>query len=57
MAFQLHDTYGFPLEVTQEIVAEQGVEVDQAGFDGAMAEQRQRAKANQRKVQGPVRRP
>ena len=55
VAFQLHDTYGFPLEVTQEIVAEQGVAVDQAGFDGAMAEQRQRAKANQRKVQGPVR--
>ena len=54
VAFQLHDTYGFPLEVTQEIVAEQGVEVDQAGFDGAMAEQRQRAKANQRKVQGPA---
>ena len=54
VAFQLHDTYGFPLEVTQEIVAEQGVEVDRAGFDGAMAEQRQRAKANQRKVQGPA---
>jgi alanyl-tRNA synthetase len=45
VAFLLHDTYGFPLEVTQEIVAEQGVEVDQAGFDAAMAEQRQRAKA------------
>jgi alanyl-tRNA synthetase len=44
VAFQLHDTYGFPLEVTQEIVAEQGVEVDQAGFDAAMDEQRQRAK-------------
>jgi alanyl-tRNA synthetase len=52
VAFQLHDTYGFPLEVTQEIVAEQGVEVDQAGFDAAMAEQRSRAKAA-RKVQGP----
>jgi alanyl-tRNA synthetase len=50
VAFQLHDTYGFPLEVTQEIVAEQGVEVDQAGFDEAMAEQRRRAKAA-RKVQ------
>ena len=45
VAFLLHDTYGFPLEVTQEIVAEQGVEVDQDGFDAAMAEQRQRAKA------------
>jgi len=50
VAFQLHDTYGFPLEVTQEIVAEQGVEVDQAGFDRAMAEQRKRAKDAQRKA-------
>ncbi len=50
VAFQLHDTYGFPLEVTQEIVAEQGVEVDHAGFDAAMAEQRRRAKDAQRKV-------
>ncbi len=50
VAFQLHDTYGFPLEVTQEIVAEQGVEVDHAGFDAAMAEQRTRAKDAQRKV-------
>ncbi len=44
VAFQLHDTYGFPLEVTQEIAAEQEIEVDQAGFDKAMAEQRRRAK-------------
>jgi alanyl-tRNA synthetase len=52
VAFQLHDTYGFPLEVTQEIVAEQGVEVDQAGFDAAMAEQRRRAK-EARPLAGP----
>jgi alanyl-tRNA synthetase len=50
VAFQLHDTYGFPLEVTQEIVAEQGVEVDQAGFDAAMAEQRRRAKEARKQV-------
>jgi len=43
-AFLLHDTYGFPLEVTQEIAAERGVEVDVAGFEAAMAEQRRMAK-------------
>jgi len=45
VAFQLHDTYGFPLEVTQEIAREQGVEVDVPGFDRLMDEQRRRAKA------------
>ena len=45
VAFQLHDTYGFPLEVTQEILAERGVELDVDGFDAAMADQRARAKA------------
>jgi alanyl-tRNA synthetase len=44
-AFLLHDTYGFPLEVTEEITAERGVAVDVAGFDAAMTEQRRRAKA------------
>ena len=45
VAFQLHDTYGFPLEVTQEIAREQGVDVDVEGFDRLMTEQRERAKA------------
>ncbi len=45
VAFQLHDTYGFPLEVTQEIAREQGVDVDVDGFDRLMTEQRERAKA------------
>ena len=44
-AFALHDTYGFPLELTQEIASERGVEVDLAGFQTEMAEQRRRAKA------------
>ncbi|MGI9051523.1 MAG: alanine--tRNA ligase [Ilumatobacteraceae bacterium] len=48
-AFVLHDTYGFPLELTQEIAAERGVGVDVAGFEGEMAEQRQRAKAAHRR--------
>ncbi|MDZ7674181.1 MAG: alanine--tRNA ligase [Acidimicrobiales bacterium] len=45
VAFQLHDTYGFPLEVTQEILSERGVDLDVDGFDAAMADQRARAKA------------
>jgi alanyl-tRNA synthetase len=43
--FKLHDTYGFPVELTREIAAERGVEVDTAGFDIEMAEQRRRARA------------
>ena len=44
-AFELYDTYGFPLELTQEIAEEQGLDVDLAGFEQAMEQQRQRAKA------------
>ncbi|MDH3292745.1 MAG: alanine--tRNA ligase [Acidimicrobiia bacterium] len=44
VAFLLHDTYGFPFEVTEEVVAERGFTVERAGFDSAMKEQRQRAK-------------
>lgn len=44
-AFTLYDTYGFPLELTQEIAKEQGIDVDLPGFEAAMAEQRERAKA------------
>jgi alanyl-tRNA synthetase len=44
-AFELYDTYGFPLELTEEIAEEHGLTVDLAGFEAAMEEQRQRAKA------------
>ena len=44
-AFMLYDTYGFPLELTKEIAAENGIEVDTDGFAAAMDEQRERAKA------------
>jgi len=43
-AFQLHDTYGFPIELTREIAAERGASIDEAGFTEAMEEQRRRAK-------------
>jgi alanyl-tRNA synthetase len=45
VAFQLHDTYGFPFEVTQETAELRGFDVDVAGFETAMEEQRQRARA------------
>ncbi len=44
-AFLLYDTYGFPLELTQEIAAERGLTVDVRGFEREMEAQRQRAKA------------
>jgi alanyl-tRNA synthetase len=44
-AFLLHDTYGFPLELTQEIAGERHVEVDLDGFSAEMTAQRERAKA------------
>ena len=47
-AFQLHDTYGFPIDLTLEIAAEQGLRVDQEGFRRLMADQRSRAKADAR---------
>ncbi|HEU5479004.1 MAG TPA: alanine--tRNA ligase, partial [Candidatus Tumulicola sp.] len=43
-AFLLHDTYGFPVELTREIAAESGVTVDVVGFDALMNEQRERAR-------------
>ena len=52
-AFALHDTYGFPIDLTLEMAAEQGVEVDREGFTTLMQEQRERAKADARaKKQG-----
>jgi alanyl-tRNA synthetase len=44
-AFLLHDTYGFPLELTQEIASERNVEVDVEGFEKEMSAQRKRAKS------------
>ncbi|SDD00878.1 alanyl-tRNA synthetase [Paenibacillus sp. UNCCL117] len=56
-AFKLYDTYGFPFDLTEDFAAEQGLTVDRAGFDAAMQEQRERARAARQdeggmKVQG-----
>ncbi|MCD6141489.1 alanine--tRNA ligase [Candidatus Bipolaricaulota bacterium] len=45
IAFELYDTYGFPLEMTAEIAGERGIEVDREGFDKAMAGQRARSRS------------
>ena len=44
VAFTLHDTYGFPVEVTREVLAERGVSLDEAGYEAAMDAQRRRAR-------------
>ena len=44
-AFRLYDTYGFPLDLTQDALREKGLEVDVAGFEAAMAEQKAKARA------------
>ena len=46
LAFELHDTYGFPLDTSRVIVAEHGLELDEAGFEEAMEAQKQRARAS-----------
>src|SRR5690606_37799439 len=45
-AFTLHDTYGFPIDLTLEMAAEQGVAVDESSFRELMREQRERARAD-----------
>ncbi|CAN5153469.1 alanine--tRNA ligase [soil metagenome] len=47
-AFRLHDTFGFPIDLTIEMAAERGVSVDRTGFDVAMAEQRDRSRGEKR---------
>ena len=44
LAFRLHDTYGFPIDLTVELAAEHGVAVDRAGFEAALAQQRERSR-------------
>ncbi len=51
-AFALHDTYGFPIDLTLEMAAEQGLSVDEGGFRRLMTEQRERAKADAKAKKG-----
>ena len=51
-AFALHDTFGFPIDLTLEMASEQGLAVDEQGFRALMAEQRERAKADARAKKG-----
>ena len=45
IAFKLHDTFGFPLDLTADVCRERGVAVDSAGFDAAMQRQREQARS------------
>jgi alanyl-tRNA synthetase len=48
VAFKLHDTYGFPIDLTVELAAEYGVGVDRGGFEVALAEQRERSRSGRK---------
>ncbi len=50
VVFKLHDTFGFPKELTEELAADAGLEVDAEAFEGLMAAQRERAKRSAKKV-------
>src|SRR5438876_3139437 len=52
VAFRLHDTFGFPIDLTREIAAERGVDVDLDGFESAMGEQRRRGKEARKGAEG-----
>ncbi len=49
LAFELYDTFGFPLDMTQLLATEQGITVDAAGFEAEMEKQRERGRASQKK--------
>jgi alanyl-tRNA synthetase len=55
VAFTLHDTYGFPIEVTREVLAERGVSLDEAGYEAAMDAQRTAPGRPRRATTGPSR--
>ncbi|HZV79443.1 MAG TPA: alanine--tRNA ligase [Candidatus Binatus sp.] len=54
-AFELYDTYGFPVDLTREIASEAGVSIDMVGYHAAMDEQRERARADALAKRGEVR--
>ncbi|MBI4529837.1 MAG: alanine--tRNA ligase [Deltaproteobacteria bacterium] len=55
IAFRLYDTYGFPIDLTQDILSAEGFAVDQAGFEELMEEQRNRARDAREQLQAVVR--
>src|SRR5262249_3998168 len=57
IAFRLYDTYGFPLDLTEDILAGEGLVVDKDGFERAMDEQREGAGARGAEIHGRERRP
>ena len=52
-AFRLHDTFGFPIELTSELAAEQGLTVDREGFEASLSEARQRSRRGARRTAVP----
>lgn len=50
-AFKLYDTYGFPIELTEEITTQEGITIDNEGFEAEMRQQRERARAARQKTQ------
>ena len=54
IAFQLHDTFGFPVEVTQEILSERDLTLDKEGFDLEMDQQRERARSARAEKDPPL---
>src|SRR4029453_3865217 len=54
VAFKLYDTYGFPLDLTEDILRGEGMVVDRAAFDAAMASQRERGRSAQRFADAPT---
>jgi len=50
IAFRLHDTYGFPFDLTREIIQDEGLDVDDEEFDRLMEEQRERARTSMKEV-------
>ena len=54
VAFVLYDTYGFPLELTEEMCEEEGIDVDKEGFNKAMDDQRERARASSKQTSSVI---
>ena len=54
VAFVLYDTFGFPLELTEEMCEERSISIDKEGFEAAMEEQRERARASSKQTSSVI---